>query len=185
MKRNLFFLSLAFVLCLSVSSVNAASLSLLPANQAVIPGSQVAIDLGFDFSDDTAFGIGMILTADPSSVLSLVSYTMNSTFDALVDDAFTTLPTETTPGTFGTLGFGDFGGITGMHTVGTYLFDVSSAATGSVDLSMALDSFATDSGNPPDLIGASINVNAVPIPGALLLLGSGLIGLVGLRKKVS
>jgi hypothetical protein len=34
-----------------------------------------------------------------------------------------------------------------------------------------------------DFVKANLSYNAVPIPGALWLLGGGLIGLVGIRRK--
>ena len=44
----------------------------------------------------------------------------------------------------------------------------------------------TNPGNFVDTLGAGIaDVAAVPIPGAVFLLGSGLLGLIGIRKKLS
>jgi hypothetical protein len=162
MKRKLFLLSLAVVLCFSVSGVQAAYISLL--------------------------GLGVDVSFTPVSGLSFDSWAWNPDFLALSDPAFTNEPSETVPGLVDGLQFGNFSGILNNEpgqTAGTFVFAVDAGVPGGTvfDLSMALPSFATDSTVAPALNGASVNV--VPIPAAAWLLGSGLLALVGLRRKLS
>ena len=64
-------------------------------------------------------------------------------------------------------------------------FDVTGDVLGSYQLSI-IDLAFSDVLDPVtvDFRNGNVNVNAVPIPPALLLFGSGLIGLVGLRRKI-
>lgn len=83
------------------------------------------------------------------------------------------------PGPFDVLGVAittSVESVTELLAPGTTMFDVDFGTT----------YFANVLGRTDDDLGAGlfgINISAVPVPGAIWLLGSGLIGLVGLRRK--
>ena len=58
------------------------------------------------------------------------------------------------------------------------------ASDQAADIVVALHMGVKGSGTG-DFVKVDLSYNAVPIPGALLLLGSGLIGLVGIRRKMA
>ena len=159
---------------------NAAMVSAVPAETNVFAGETFTIDLvGQDF--DPTMGGDSLLQFD------------GSLFSTSSDDITYTWP-------------GDFGGNTVSSdsvsiTVGNFVsaaveddfgiaqivFTVASdAAVGSYDILLSVSSW-TDSGfaviDPqPDANSAVVNINLVPLPSAVLLLGGGMIGLFAVRR---
>jgi hypothetical protein len=191
-KRPILILVFAFVFCLSIGAAQAATVSIMPPTQEVVQGGAFSISLAYDFPE-AILGGGVSIGFD-DTVLNLGTFAWNPTFFALLDPSTSKLPTDNSNGTIGALDgwdFGNFGGVgPGTGTIGTVNFQVDPlAALGLTDLSMAV---STSSGGwfdaagapiTPTLNGATVNVNVVPIPGSILLLGSGLVGLIGLVRR--
>lgn len=193
MKKNaLIMLTMAFVLCVTMGSLQAASVTMLPAVQDVNQGGPFSIDLAYDFTDGILGG-GIDISFDDTA-LNYLSFSWDPTFLTKIDLGFSSAPVDNSTGVIGALdgwNFGNFAGIFGTGTIGSINFEVDSlAALGNTFIAMAE---SVSSGGwfdavtfgqiTPTLTGANVNVNVVPIPGTLLLLGSGLIGLVGLGRS--
>jgi len=192
-RKTVLMLVFAFVFCLSMGAAHAATVSLVPTPQSVAPGGNFVINLSYDFTSPVGgiLGGGVDIGFD-DAILNLGSFSWNATFFSLVDPSLSKLPTDNSNGTTGALDgwdFGNFGGLTGTGTIGTVNFQVDPLANIGASDNIAM-SVSTSSGGWFDSFGSQITptlngatVNVVPIPGAIWLLGSGLIGLVGLNRR--
>jgi hypothetical protein len=183
MKRKIsFILASTLVLCLMVSGVQASSLSLVPTPQTMAPGDSFTLDLVIDFIGDPTLGGSLDFVYD-NALVSFVGWS----FSSLSDPDFSNAPDAAGIG----LAFGDFGGLTD-GTVGTATFAIlPSAPLNYTTLINTVDPSTDTSLGPfvstantiqnPENIGATIQ--SVPIPGSILLLGSGVLGLVGLSRR--
>jgi hypothetical protein len=194
MKRKSFFiLAVAVIFCLAVSGAQAATVTMLPAIQNVAPGDPFSLDLEFNFNDpvDGVLGGGIDISFD-DTVLDYVSYSWNPAFEAQIDPSLKQNPTDNSDGTLGLLSgwnFGNFNGLTGTGIIGTVNFarNLTPLPGGLTEINMAESAssggwYAADTAGTqitPTLNGATV----VPIPGSILLLGSGVLGLVGLSRR--
>lgn len=192
MKRKLFFVAMAFVLCVSVSAVNAAYIvDLNPSSTTVGFGETFTIDvvLSITGGDLDLTSAGLDFTYEPSLV-SLTDFVLGS--NPPVDPTLSFLPDPASPpGQINGFGAGTFSSLTDNTLLATMTF----AADSMSGLALFDGIASNDTGgwfdlafSQVDITGVTVNgtsVNVVPIPGAFLLLGSGLAALVGLRRKLS
>ena len=193
MKKLLVLISALFLVLGTFGLAGAANITLSPLDTFVTAGDSFSIFIvGEDFTEGAggSIGGGLNFAWDPSLVAL-----------AAVDPVLLTFPGDAT---FGGLGAIDIaaGTLTGLSVTsfnGTDLasFDIATLnfiaggvpGTSFADITVSIaDVWADSLGaviTAPGVTNGSIQVNAVPIPGAFLLLGSGLIGLVGLRRKLS
>jgi len=152
----------------------------------------ISIDLLMDFTDDATLGGGMDIFFN-DAVLSFLSFDFGST-SLVLDPALTRLPdSDVLPGKLEGMAFGNFGGLSGPGVVGTLTFQA--IAVGNSALTMAVTTealkggdFISDNTFGPQIVGfgsanVTINTSVVPVPAAVWLLGSGLIGLAGVATK--
>ena len=183
---------------LMVFEVQAATISLLPTSANIDIGETATFDMYLDAAD-----VGGILAGglDMFYDIGILRYNGDFAFDPLfpTDPSFSRLgddcatvaaPGCSGPGEINGIAFGSFTGLgaSGPTLVGSLSF--TGMATGTSLLTMfdndhpAGSWFAND-GSPiiMDYIGSSV---VIPIPAAVWLFGSGLLGLVGMarRKKV-
>lgn len=183
---KIFTSSLLGLALFSASVVNAATVSFSETSVTAGIGDIITLDVLMNFTDDPTLGGGTDIFYD-ASVLSFQSFDFGTTTLPL-DVSFNRTPDELTNELEG-LAFGNFNGLTGPGVVGTLTFQA--IALGDTSLSMAVTSEALKGG---DFISeadysvqlvtfGSANVNVVPVPAAVWLFGSGLLGLVGVARR--
>lgn len=196
MKRIISVFVLSLFLAFSISAANAALISINPTGDLLVtPGEQITFSVDFT-GDDGGNAFGAAYRFDlgfDTAELALVSYEGWS-------DA---------PGVWGTFGgpytdiageINDFNGYTyddplptiEFTTLATVTFEALSGlqADGLADVWFIQRDGLTDicfddvCHRVADITGhEGADVSAVPIPGAIWLLGSGLLGLIGIRRR--
>lgn len=186
MRKPFSALAAATLLMFALSSVQAASISLTPANTNVSVGGLFNLDVSIDFSDDATLGGGLDVLYD-GTALAFQSFTFGTTTLDL-DPAFSRIPDEL-PNKLEGLAFGNFNGLT-VGIVGTLTFQALTAGNSLLSMAVTIPSKGGDfvSANTFDVQsvtfnGANVNASAVPVPAAAWLFGSGLLGLVGIMRR--
>lgn len=184
---------------LGVASVNthATSIWLDPASQDV-SGSGVAIlNLWADASDVGGFLAGGLDLFYDSTVLTYngdfafdAAFPIDPSFSRLGDDCATVLTANCSgPGEINGIAFGNFGGLAaaGPTLVGSLSFTGSplpiTLLTMADNDSPAGEWYATDGSGPLIVDYGPAEISAIPVPAAVWLFGSGLLGLVGLARR--
>lgn len=183
---KIFTSSLLGLVLFSASVVNAATVSFSDTSVTANVGDMITLDVVMDFTDDATLGGGTDIFYD-ASVLSFQSFDFGTTTLAL-DPGFSRSPDVLTNELEG-LAFGNFNGLSGPGVVGTLTFKAE--AVGDIVLSMAVTSEALKGGEfisattyGPQLVTfGTADVSIVPVPAAVWLFGSGLLGLVGLARR--
>jgi hypothetical protein len=193
MNKCLSLFIVVFVVIWSTVAIGATfsiSLSNLP-DPSEIENFKLELVVSNDFEyTPNSFAFGSAVPPVPTAPPTVLPWSVNSdptttgtifTIDAFNSDILDFLPGVTgdgiytennlVNGIFGTFDY-SLGNITG---VGSYLIGNKDGFPVSYDNTITFD-FQPNS---------SVNFNAVPIPSTILLLGGGLIGLVGLRRRKS
>ncbi len=203
LKNKLSRLAAAAVLMSVVSGAQAVSVSMslnaiLPPDP-ITPSDMIELQVLMDFSDDATLGGGFDIIFDPG----LVSYVSESyiTDPALGSDADFTRDdnplvtdirnrVEILPDRLAGAAFGNFGGLSGPAVVaslffiadagGDAVFSLGDSTSASVGGFFSAVTFAEQF---PVFTGTTVNISAVPVPAAVWLFGSGLVGLVGIARR--
>ena len=186
---------LGVVSLLTAGLANAATVSLSPSAQTVTDGDALSLAvIGSDFPDGV--NDGTITVTWDATILQLET----TQTDAIVDGALTTGITNIFLFDTSTSGQLDFTGGVGLgdDPVGlagatfTYLnLAFTAIATPGTDVNVGLGvSGQWQDGNGQSVLdivytGATVTVNPVPVPPAVWLFGSGLLGLVGVARRRS
>jgi hypothetical protein len=178
--------SLLGLILFGASVAHAATVSFSDTAVAANVGDTISLNILMDFTDDATLGGGTDIFYD-ASVLSFQSFDFSTTTLAL-DPTFSRVPDVLTNELEG-MAFGSFAGLTGPGIVGTLTFQA--IATGDITLSMAETdnplgggSFTSATTFLPQVVSfGTADVAVVPVPAAVWLFGSGLLGLVGVARK--
>lgn len=168
---------------ITASAAQAVTISLDPASTTSVAGSNFSLDVLADFSS-TEIIQGSVEFNFDSNLLSYTGFSWNSDFLSL----FPLAELEIESSEIVSIGFGTFDTVTGDgHTIGTISFDA--LAVGSTAVNMGVSSFHgdyLDSGYnivTASFNNATVDISAVPVPAAVWLFGSGLIGLAGIARR--
>jgi len=175
---------------LGASVTQAASLSFSSTSLTASLNDTFTIDILMDFTDDATLGGGTDIFFDPA-VLAFQSFDFGSTTLSL-DPAFSRIPdADVIPGKLEGMAFGNFSSLSGPGVVGTLTFQA--IATGNSTLTMAVTTEALKGGDfisnntfaaqTVNFGSSTVNVSSVPVPAAVWLFGSGLLGLAGAATK--
>lgn len=193
----------AFLLCSTVSTVQAASLSIQPAGNAtgsVLRGSYFQMDVYMDFSDDPTIGGGFDILFDPA----LVSYVEGSFLineglfsdpalsrdDNLASLAANRVDIDASQGKIIGAAFGDWIGLAGPSLVGSMTFlaensglaNFALSATENLAVGNFVSTFTLEEQNV-SFTGSSVHISPIPVPAAFWLMLSGLTGLVAVTRR--
>lgn len=174
------------------AAVQAATITVDPLHAAVISGSTFNIKVvGQDFTDFAGgtIGGGFSLSWDPS-ILTLDAYSL--TFPG--DQTFGQLGVvDLTAGTLLNADVTSFNGTTlADFDIAVLTFTALNVGVSPTDVSIGLFSggseriWADSSGfnnTTPNFVDGTVTVNPVPVPAAVWLFGSGLLGLIGVARR--
>lgn len=177
-------------LLFGTTASNAATVTFSDPSVTAGLNDTITIDLLMDFTDDATLGGGTDIFFN-DAVLSFLSFDFSST-TLVLDSAFSRLPdADVLPGKLEGMAFGNFGGLSGPGVIGTLTFQA--IAVGDSALTMAVTTEALKGGDfisditfGPQVVNfgsANVSVSAVPVPAAVWLFVSGLIGLAGVVTK--
>ena len=173
---------------------NAATISLLPESLSIQQGDDLVVDLWMDFLDEPTLGGGLDVNYNDTE-LDFISFIFDPTFLTLTDSAFTCpgaalcSPGIDQPNSVTNIAFGNFSGISGPSLVGTLTFntlkegDIALTTVSTVGSSGPFVSAITFQEQVVNFTGTSVNVTAVPLPGALYLMLGGIGLLYGYAKR--
>ena len=176
----------AFTLAMAVSA-QAATLSFLPDYDSITVGETISVDVeisGLESVDLAGFDLDVSFD---DSVLDFTGYTLYDELGAIPADAW---DLSNGDDGFGTINLAemswlwDLSGQSDSFTLATLTFE--GLEVGCSDLTFTYADLSDDWGDviTIDSLGdGSVDVNPVPLPGAVWLLGSGLAGLVGLKRR--
>jgi len=180
-------------LALAMSTSQAGTVFLDPVSQTFVQGdvgAGITVDLKIDFADllpDGSVGGGVNIAVGAPA--SFVSFAPSAYFNSL-DPFFSGFGTANADaGTDFEVHFGNFPSLPGLDTIqtlGTFTVDLDTAnvATANLDLSVnTFWGFPSVTQGLATLENATLDVTAVPIPAAVWLFGSGLLGLVGVARR--
>lgn len=169
----------AVVLSGLVGVVQAASVSLTPTSPSVNLNGTVSFDVNLDFAG-TPVTSGILNLEYDASRLEFSSFSYGSNTFGVSTFA---VDSTSTLGVVKDISFS--GSISGPGTLGTATFLAMGTGTAYVRTLSAAPGFY-DGGDYiyPDYLFSSVNVvSAVPVPAAVWLMASGLLGMVGLSRR--
>ncbi len=186
---NIRILSAALLLVVASTTIQAASLKLVPSAGTVVQNGTFTVDLVLNASDvpmiahPNLYG-GSVIVDFNKTLLTYGGFTLKSGL------SFFDAPVTTTNGDTQTVTFG-FDNAPDVGTVGTFTFSAigtpgSLASLGLIDADDFSGSFA--SYNPgykrftPVFTGTQVNISAVPLPAGVLLLGTA-VGAIAARRR--
>lgn len=171
----------------SASIAQAATVSFSNTSVTAGVGDIFTLDVVMDFTGDPTLGGGTDIFYD-ASVLSFQSFDFSTA--TLILDPFLSRSPDVLSNELEGLAFGDFFGLTGPGVVGTLTFQA--IAVGDILLTMAVTSeplkggefiSATTFVDSQAVTFGTARVSIVPVPAAVWLFGSGLLGLVAVARK--
>jgi hypothetical protein len=180
---------------LMASQANAATISVIPTSNSIAVGDTVGLTVHGDFSgESTTLGGGVLLSWDSAQL-------------QLIDDIATTtaaINASLVANTWTPVNPDGSSVVVTANSVSVDVFDFSFTksvfdifsltlvavpppSSGTLAITASAISALTGGweARPVDYIGASITTGAVPVPPAVWLFGSGLIGLVGIARRRS
>ena len=176
---------------LIASQVNAATISVNPAVNDVLIGDVINLTVSGDFSGEpTTTGGGVILSWDSAQVqltdsIANVRTAIEADLVAnnwILPNAGNLVITSNSV-SVDVLNF--FGALPTFDIFSLDLVAVPPPSSGPINITASALSDLTSGweARPVDYIGATVTTNAVPVPAAVWLFGSGLIGLVGIARR--